>query len=108
MKDFARRRIVVFGIAPQSTATKTLRNESVKCGIVSALNRGPGCIAITRSVSADGVNFTVLPRARKVAPQRHAIIRLPGFAVFTTLTISTFKLPSTTVLRWTATRCKHK
>lgn len=99
MTPFTLRRIEL-DIPAGSTRSRTLRNSRVLNRAVFVFNRGTGRISITRSVSADGVNFTVLPGALLVFPGRAALIRLPSFAVFTRLSVTAVNRRALVDLLW--------
>lgn len=100
-KVFVKARVTL-QIPENSTQTQNFENNLVKNRVVKVTNQGPGQISVTRSVSANGVDFTILPGAKTIAAGKFANIELPSFANFTQLGISTFAEPATVVLSWLA------
>lgn len=106
MTPFILRRVEL-DIPADSTRFRTFRNARVLNRIVFVFNRGPGRISVTRSVSANGVNFTALPGTRIILPGRMALIRLPSFAVFTRLNITAINRRAVVDLLWFERLLEH-
>lgn len=96
---FVLRRLVI-EVPVNSTRTADFQNALVRGLRVLITNRGPGQVSVTRSVSENGVDYTILPGETTINARRVATITLPDYATFTQLGISTTTLPATVVLRW--------
>lgn len=88
MPVISTRRVRVVDIPVGATRSVVFRNSLVRGEVICVHNEGPGRLEITRSVSPNGIQWTILPGVLTIEPGRRAPVSLPDFATFTKLSLT--------------------